>query len=123
MLRKTFRAIATLQQESFALRDAPQLLLQTARLTGEYQRWEGRKLFFDVSQRLPVRIIRHLLNRLLSPTIGCPAVGHYALLQHLAGVIHDSAPPLPVIPSVRLLRTRSEEHTSELQSHVNLVCR
>src|SRR5260370_6119702 len=26
-------------------------------------------------------------------------------------------------PSARVLTTRSEEHTSELQSHLNLVCR
>src|SRR5260370_20244826 len=28
-----------------------------------------------------------------------------------------------LLPPVRSIRTRSEEHTSELQSHLNLVCR
>src|SRR4051812_49817822 len=28
-----------------------------------------------------------------------------------------------VAPAERMIRPRSEEHTSELQSHVNLVCR
>src|SRR6266571_3617151 len=34
-------------------------------------------------------------------------------------------PPEPALPSCRrrMLDSRSEEHTSELQSHVNLVCR
>src|SRR5690242_21559975 len=33
--------------------------------------------------------------------------------------IPKARPPLRVLPA----QTRSEEHTSELQSHVNLVCR
>src|SRR5260370_13525718 len=34
-----------------------------------------------------------------------------------------SIPKLPVAPSSHHLPGRSEEHTSELQSHLNLVCR
>src|SRR6202041_3905920 len=37
--------------------------------------------------------------------------------DHLVGHVSDALPP-----PVRML-LRSEEHTSELQSHVNLVCR
>jgi len=99
MLRKTFRAVAALQQESFTLCNTRQLSLQTARFAGKHQRWEGGKLLLDVSQRLPVRIIRDLLNWLFAPTVGRPTFGHYALLQRLAGVIHDSAPLRPVIPA------------------------
>src|SRR5260370_1891884 len=31
--------------------------------------------------------------------------------------------PLPGVPRARRQASRSEEHTSELQSHLNLVCR
>src|SRR5688572_32683651 len=33
------------------------------------------------------------------------------------------APRLPIVPHVEQLAVRSEEHTSELQSQSNLVCR
>src|SRR6516225_1377553 len=35
----------------------------------------------------------------------------------------NSRSSLPVTPGFSSVRKRSEEHTSELQSHVNLVCR
>src|SRR4029078_11858881 len=98
MLCKTFRAVATLQQGSFTLRNTRQLSLQTACFAGKHQWWEGGKLLIDISQGLPVRIIRDVLNWLFAPTIGRPTFGHYVLLQRLAGVIHDSAPLRPVIP-------------------------
>src|SRR5438034_3064691 len=40
------------------------------------------------------------------------------LTKGAAAVYHD-----PFVPSLTLERTRSEEHTSELQSHSDLVCR
>src|SRR6266480_6081764 len=42
--------------------------------------------------------------------------GRHERLEHAATPGGDVALPLPLVP-------RSEEHTSELQSHVNLVCR
>src|SRR5207237_2397083 len=36
---------------------------------------------------------------------------------------YDTASPAPRMDSTAALRWRSEEHTSELQSHLNLVCR
>src|SRR6266571_1645340 len=49
----------------------------------------------------------------------------YTLSLHDALPISTSPPVGSCVrtPSPRACRTRSEEHTSELQSHVNLVCR
>jgi hypothetical protein len=77
VLGETFSAVAALQQESLAVGDARERLLQAARLAGKHQRREGRELFFDIGQPLPVRIIRHLLNRLAAPTVGRPTLGHH----------------------------------------------
>src|SRR2546430_5572963 len=41
----------------------------------------------------------------------------------LAGVAWDSLPPAAAVSDLALPPTRSEEHTSELQSQSNLVCR
>src|SRR5271166_4277386 len=74
MLGEALGAIATLQQESLPCRDARQGLLQGARLACKHQRRKGRELSFNISQGLPVRIIRHLHDRLVAPTIGRPAL-------------------------------------------------
>ena len=76
MLGKALGAIAALQQEGFAVGNPAQRLLQVARLTGEHQRGEGRKLRLDVGERLGVGIVGHLQHRLGAPAIGCPALGH-----------------------------------------------
>src|SRR5260370_23955425 len=47
--------------------------------------------------------------RMRVPPVGCPARGHQQQLRKP--------------PSFAGLESRSEEHTSELQSHLNLVCR
>src|SRR5262249_39353280 len=93
---KTFRAVAALQQESLAVGDPRQLLLQIPRLAGKNQRRECRQLVFDVGQTLPVRIIRYLLNWPFAPAVGRPTFSHYALLQYLGGLIHEAAPNWPV---------------------------
>jgi hypothetical protein len=103
MLGETFRAVAALQQESVAIGDARKLLLQAARLAREHQRREGGKLLLGIGQRLPVRINRDLLNRLLAPTVGRPTLGHCQLLQRLAGVIHEGAPRKPDSHESRLV--------------------
>ena len=98
MLGKAFRAVAALQQESLAVGDPRQLLLQVSRFAGKNQRRECRQLLFDVGQSLLVRIVRDLLNWLLAPAVGRPTFRHYALLQDLGGLIHEGALKWPVFP-------------------------
>ena len=76
VLGKAFRAVAALQQESLTVGDAGERLFERARLAGKDQRRERSKLLFGIGQYLRVRIIRHLLDRLLAPTIGRPTLGH-----------------------------------------------
>ena len=64
VLGEALGAIAALQQESLAGGDLRQRLFQVARLAGKDQRRKSGKLRLDVGQRLGVRIIRHLHNRL-----------------------------------------------------------
>ena len=86
VLGEALGAVAALQQESLAVGDARQRLLQAARLTGKDQRRKSRKLLFDVIQRLRVRIIRHLLDRFLAPAIGRPTFGHHEYSNQLRGL-------------------------------------
>src|SRR5260370_20648556 len=56
--------------------------------------------------------------------IGQGGIGKSTLLRHLS----ELTPPEALVGSLKGLRRcklteRSEEHTSELQSHLNLVCR
>ena len=57
---ETFRAIASLQEESFAVGDVGESRLQVAGLTCKYQRRKGRQALFDFLQLLEIRILRHL---------------------------------------------------------------
>ena len=75
MLGEAFGAIAALQQESLAGRDLRQRAFQVARLAGKNQRRKSRKLRLDIGQRLGVRIIRHLHDRLAAPGIRAPLTG------------------------------------------------
>ncbi len=93
VLGETFGAVAALQQESLAIGNAREHLLQVARLARKHQRREGCKLLFCVGQRLRVRVDRNLVNRLFAPTIGRPTLGHHEqpfCLSMLARVIHES---------------------------------
>ena len=72
VLGKAFGAIAALQQECLAGRDLGQRSLEVARLAGKHQRRKGGKLRLDIGQRLGVRIIRHLHDRLAAPGIRAP---------------------------------------------------
>ncbi len=80
MLGEALGAVAALQQESLPCRDARQGFLQGARLACKHQRRKGRELLFDVGERLRVRIVRHLHDRLAAPTVGRPALLHDAIL-------------------------------------------
>jgi hypothetical protein len=55
------------------------------------------KLLLDVVQRLPVSIVRDLLNRLVTPAIGRPTLGHHEFSENLAGFIHESPGPKPAL--------------------------
>ena len=79
VLGEAFGAIAALQQECLARRDLGERPLEIARLAGEHQRRKGRKLAFDVGQRLRVRIIRHLQDGLGAPAIRGPTFRHHAI--------------------------------------------
>src|SRR5256885_9534033 len=61
------------------------------------------------------------------PPAARPLVGDSAVAVGAAGgkgsTARSSKAKLPPSPTVALLDTRSEEHTSELQSPCNLVCR
>ncbi|MHC2631144.1 phytoene/squalene synthetase [Bradyrhizobium liaoningense] len=60
VLGEALGTVAALEQEGVAGRNAPQGLLQVARLAGEHQRRKGRKLRLDVGQSLGVGIFGHL---------------------------------------------------------------
>ena len=66
---ETLGAIAALEQESFAIGDARQLLLQLARLACKNQRRKCRKTGLGLGQRCHVRVDRHLADWLGSPGI------------------------------------------------------
>src|SRR2546422_7518608 len=60
---------------------------------------------------------------LLSPTSMRHSVAHWTGSPRLRSR-HSAAPALPPTGSVHVpVRSRSEEHTSELQSRLHLVCR
>ncbi len=74
-------AVAALQQEAFARRDAAERLLEIARLAGEHQRRIARELLLDGLQRRLVRVVRHLDDRLAPPAFTRPTLGHDATLR------------------------------------------
>src|SRR5260370_7929572 len=66
------------------------------------------------------------LFRSITPMCGRPSYLIRSLWAILArhGSVDKQVPPQVIsCPRPGLLTTRSEEHTSELQSHFNLVCR
>ena len=86
VLGEAFGAIAALQQEGLAQRDAAKRLLQVARLTGENQRRKCRQLLFGIGQSLHIRVFRHLQNRLFAPTIGRPTLRHHQYSNEFRGL-------------------------------------
>src|SRR5690606_27826454 len=79
VLGEAFRAVTALEQESLAGRDTRQRLLQVAGLACKNERRKGRELLLDVGQCPPVRIVRHLRDRLWPPAIGRPTFRHFRL--------------------------------------------
>jgi hypothetical protein len=75
-LGEAFRAVATLQQETFAHGDPAERLLEVARLAGKDQRGEARDLPLNRFQRRLIGILGNLENRLLAPTVARPTLGH-----------------------------------------------
>ena len=66
-LLETLGTVATLQQESLALRHITQPRSKRARLTGEHQRRIARQLLLDSRQLVHVRIVRRNVQRRLPP--------------------------------------------------------
>src|SRR5690242_21172117 len=59
----------------------------------------------------------------LSPPRSCVRIGPYRATPHAETAVSEQASPAISSCGGRDGAARSEEHTSELQSHVNLVCR
>ena len=76
VLGEAFRTIAAMEQKCLAGRDAGEMFGQSPRLAGKYQRRKGGQLLLDLGQGRPVRIIRHLLDRLVAPGLRRPTFGH-----------------------------------------------
>src|SRR5690606_40425068 len=55
--------------------------------------------------------------------IGANGAGKSTFLKILAGEIDSTSGSVNITPGQRMAVLRSEEHTSELQSRENLVCR
>src|SRR2546430_6562692 len=66
-------------------------------------------------------------QRVLAPLRGAVRVGMVVALREgddaRLKLLHRVADPAPILSPTRLDFVRSEEHTSELQSQSNLVCR
>ena len=77
MLGEALGAVAALKQETLALRNARQLALQLARLTGEDQRRITGKLLLDRGQLGLILVVRHLHDREVPPAVRCPVRRHY----------------------------------------------
>src|SRR6185295_14861765 len=106
-LGEALGAVAALQQETFAHGDPAERLLQAARLTGKDQRRKAGELPLDRFERRLVRVVRHLENGLLAPTVARPTLGHDAPPLDLSpstgeifhGLIHDGRRRKPGLPT------------------------
>ncbi|ENN89244.1 hypothetical protein RHSP_51838 [Rhizobium freirei PRF 81] len=76
VFREAFGAITALQQEAVAFCNIGQMSLQTAGFASKNQRRIACELGFGLCKRCLVRKIRHLLDRFLPPTAGCPILCH-----------------------------------------------
>jgi hypothetical protein len=76
-----------MKQESLPGRDPREIFGQAPRLACKNQRRKGGKLLLDIAQCGPVRIVRHLLDRLVAPSIRRPTLGHHTiLLRDISGM-------------------------------------
>ena len=82
MLGEALGAVPALQQEGLARGDAGELRLQLARLAGEHERREGRKLLLNLGERGRVGIDRDLLDRFGAPAVWAPSGCHGKALLH-----------------------------------------
>src|SRR5438046_3794255 len=80
--------------------------------------------FFLMLRRPPLPTLfpyTTLFRSYASSSCACRSAG---ILANVSAAASVNAPPMPIIVwNVRRGSTRSEEHTSELQSLTNLVCR
>src|SRR5690242_21234553 len=89
----------------------------------EVAREAGRKVAFTLSDIFCVDRHRDGFNKLLDERKIDILFANQAEIEALAGIGHLESAVAAVKERVETLVVRSEEHTSELQSHVNLVCR
>ena len=87
VLGKALGAIAALQQEGLAARDLGEVRLELARLAGKDQRRERLELRLGRRERLGVRIVRHLRDRLLAPAIAGSRSSFVASLAYIDGAV------------------------------------
>jgi hypothetical protein len=84
-LGEALGTVAALQQKGLALGHGAELLLEAPGLAGEDQRRKLGETRFDPVERLLVRIVRHLLDRLAAPAVRRPLGRHFgprSLLFH-----------------------------------------
>ena len=75
-LGEALRAVAALEQEGVAARDAGQVSLEVPRLASEHERRPGGKALLGGVERSLVIIDRHLPCRLAAPGPGRPSLAH-----------------------------------------------
>src|SRR6185312_197598 len=75
VLGEALGAIATLEEECLAGGNLRQSAFEVACLTCKNKRRKARKLSLDLGQRLGIRVLRHLHDRLVTPRIRAPLPG------------------------------------------------
>src|SRR5215813_1656570 len=76
MLGEGFGAISALQQKALPCRDAAERLFQAAGLACKYKGRKRRKPPLDRGERRLIRIFGNLDDRLATPTVARPTLGH-----------------------------------------------
>jgi hypothetical protein len=76
MLGEALGAVAALQEKSLAGRHLAERPFQLARLPGEHEGREAGELLLDRCEHLPIRKIRHLLDRQFAPARRHPTLAH-----------------------------------------------
>src|SRR5260370_20405545 len=68
-------------------------------------------------------LFRSRCMRLSQPDLSFQLYSWHSTVWRTSRVLHTFSFQNSYLPSVPVDKNRSEEHTSELQSHLNLVCR
>src|SRR5215469_179935 len=95
VLSKALGAIATLQEKGVTGGNTRKRLFQAAGLAGKHQGRKARKLPFNLTESLQIRIGRELDDRLLAPAVECPTLSHDGLRAY-ATSMDLNCRPLPL---------------------------